>query len=263
MWLDEARKLALKIPNPIGKLWQKMDADHAERDLSVLREYDIPIVPTRIHKEACALMADNTRQQVEMVLEQPLLNPSHPIAYRELMHCQKVRDFIIEMLRKGEAIYQEKDLGLDLLGGKAFLLPFVALNPFQRKMNAEVSNFLVADGAIQTPDAWIQDDRRKRDLYSHSLYNRRRGNTIAEAGDIRLCDVRLFDFDRKGCFDRGMAYTLRQLREVQFAALWSILETLGIKPEIDFETRVQRLARALVLRATPKMRAYAEATAGG
>jgi hypothetical protein len=259
VWLDEVRKLAHKIPHPLGKLWQKMDARHAERDLGILQEYDIPIVPTRVHGESTLLLADQTRKNATMVLEQPLLRPSHAILYRDLMNFEKIRAFLLETVRKGEAMYHEKDLGLDLLGGKAFFLAFPALNPLKKKMEAEVSNLLIADQNIQTPEAWIQNDRRKIRSLVVSAFDRRKGTTIAKEGEIRLCDVRLFDFDRgPGFYGRNLTLLLRQIHQTQYAALWSLLESFGIKPEIKFETRFQQLARMLIQQATPKMRAFAE-----
>ena len=259
VWLDETRKLAHKLPHSLGRLWQKMDAPHAERDLAVFQEYGIPIVPTRVHGESSVLLFDQTRKDTEMVLEQPLLRPSHPVLYRELMYCASVRDFVLEMLRKGEAICRERNLGMDLMGGKAYLLPFFALNPFKRTMEAEVGNLLVAEQTIQIPEAWLQDDRRKKDSLTGSRYDRRRGNAIVQTGDIRLCDVRLFDFDHSDRFcGRSMAHLLRKIHEAQYATLWSILESFGIKPDIDFETRLQMMVRLLVQRATPKLRACAE-----
>ncbi len=253
------RKLAHKIPHPFGKWWQKMDPAHAERDLSVLQKYEIPIVPTRIYGEACTVLANQTRQNTTLVLEQPLLQPSHPIFYRDLMRFERIRNFLHDIVRKGEAIYQEEDLGLDLLGGKAFKLLFPALNPFRRKIPGEVRNLLVADQTIQMPDAWIQNDRRKIRAAISPHFDRRKSDTIAKEGDIRLCDVRLFDFDRgEGWYGRNLARTLRSIHEIQYATLWSILEGFGIKPEIDFETRLQRMVRQLVQHATPKLRAYAE-----
>jgi hypothetical protein len=252
------RKLAHKIPHSLGRFWQKMDVRHAKRDLRVLQEYGIPVVPTRLRGETSLLFEDQTVQDTELVLEQPLLQPSHPVLYRELMHSEIVRQLVLDILRKGEAIYREKDLGLDLMGGKAYMLPFLALNPFTRKMNAEVSNLLVADQTIETPEAWIQNDRRRLSSVITPLYDRRKGDTIVRKGDIRLCDVRLFDFDRDGLSGYGVALALRRIREVQYAALWSILENFGIKPEINFETRLQMMVRSLVRHATPKLRAYAE-----
>ena len=252
------RKLAHKIPHSLGRFWQKMDVRHAKRDLQVLQEYEIPVVPTRLRGETSLLLDDQTQQDTELVLEQPLLQPSHPVLYREMMNSEIVRNLVLEILRKGEAIYRERDLGLDLMGGKAYMLPVSALNPFKRKMNAEVSNLLVADQTIQTPEAWIQNDRRRLRSVINLLHDRRRDNTIVRKGDIRLCDVRLFDFEREGLCGRGVAMALRRIREVQYAALWSIMESFGIKPEIDFETRLQMMVRRLVQHATPKLRAFAE-----
>jgi hypothetical protein len=261
VWLDEARKLAHKIPHSLGRLWQKMEVRFAERDLGVLQEYDIPIVPTRVHGESTLLLADLTRRETEMVLEQPLLRPSHPMSYGDLFHDEIKRSFLLEMVRKGEALYREKGLGLDLLGGKAVFLTFPALNPFRKKMEAEVGNLLIADQDIQTPEAWVQNDRRKIRSLVGSGFDRRKSNAIAKEGEIRLCDVRLFDFDQgPGLYGRNLALLLRQIHRGQYAALWTLLEGFGIKPEIKFETRFEQWVRALIRQATPKMRAMAEET---
>lgn len=261
VWMDEMRKLAHKIPNSLGQLWQKMDLAHAQRDLEVLQDYEVPIVPTRLHGEVEVVFVDKTRQNARVVLEQPLLEQSHPVFYRDLMYFEKIRAFLLEMVRKGEAIYKEKDLGLDLLGGKAFKLVFPALNPFKQKMKAEVSNLLIADQVIKTPEAWRLDDRRKSQNLISPGFERRKSNDIVTKGDIRLCDVRLFDFDRgEGWYGRNLVAVLRRIHEFQYATLWALLETFGVKPEIDFETRLQLMVRHLVRHATPKMRAYAEAS---
>lgn len=248
VWLDKARGVVRKIPSKFGTLWQKMHPDFAERDLKVLRDNNVPLVPTEVLPEAEVFLAGETRSRVDYVLEQPLYEASHSMTFGDMLHNDKYRDELLEFTRKGMEIRKKEGLGLDLLGGKAFKLVGPALNPMVSSMPAEIANLLVADGTITVNRDW-------------SDYGIAKGDVIAREGDVKQCDTRLFDFDREGGFrNKLLRCLLLKNQDVQDTTLWTLLESFGKKAEFDREkTRLRRMVRRLVEHAIPKMRTYAEA----
>ena len=248
VWFDRARGLVRKTPTNFGKLWQKMHADYAERDLNIMQESGIPLVPTEIHREAEVCLAGQTRTRVEYVLEQPLYADSHEMTYGDLLHNKKHLQKLLELARIGQDIRAKKDLGLDILGGKAIKLVPSALNPRVKAMPAQIGNLLVADSTITATRDWPK-------------FGIKKGGIIANDGDVRHCDPRLYDFNgRGGLRGKILHCLLLKFQDVQDTVLWSILASFDIKSEFDLEmTRLRRLVRRLVEHATPKMRAYAEA----
>lgn len=250
VWLDKAKGVVRKIPSQFGQWWQKMHPDFAERDLKVLRDNNVPLVPTEVHHEPEILLADETRSRVDYVLEQPLYEDSHSMTFGDMLHNDKYRDELLEFTRKGMDIRRKEGLGLDLLGGKTFKLVAPALNPKVKEMPADVANLLVADGTITANRDW-------------SDYGISKGDVIARVGDVKQCDTRLFDFDREGGLkNKLLKCLLLKNQDVQDTALWTLLESFGKKVEFDREkTWLRRRIRQLVEHAIPKMQAYAEIAA--
>jgi len=247
VWLDRAMGVVHKIPSAFGQMWQKMNPDFAERDLEAMKETGIPVVPTEVYRNAEVIFAEQDRARVKYVLEQPLYESSHPLTYSDLTHNQSYRKQLLEIMRIGKEIRAKYNLGLDLLGGKIFKLLGPVLNPFKKSVPAEINNLLVADNEITTSRDWSEFGIRKGDL-------------IAQPGEIKLCDTRMYDFDHPGLKGAGVRRLLMAAQDAQDCANWSVLESFGLKAEFDFErTRFTRLTRYIMKIALPKMQAYAEA----
>lgn len=248
VWLDKARGLVRKIPSKFGEFWQKMHPDFAERDLRVMKESDVPLVPTVVRREADVCVAGQARARVGYVLEQPLYKDSHSMTYADLLHSDRYRSELLEFARMGREIREKNGLGFDLLGGKTFKLFGPALNPFRRKMPAEVANLLVADSTIIAQKDWPEFDIKT-------------GDVIAKEGEVRQCDTRMYDFERDNRFkERAIRSILLKIQDLQDAVIWSILRTFGYNDEFGLEkTKFRRMIRRLMEHTIPKMVAYAEA----
>ena len=248
VWLDKARGLVRKIPSKFGALWQKMHPDFAERDLEIMMAQGVPLVPTIVRREADVCVVGQTRSRVNYVLEQPLCNDSHSMTYADMLHSDRYRNELLEFARKGREIRTKNGLGFDLLGGKALKLIGPALNPFRKKMPAEVANLLVADSDIVAQKDW-------------PTFNLEAGDVIAREGEVRQCDTRMYDFERDNRLsERAIRSILLKIQDLQDAVVWALLRTFGYKDEFGLDkTRFRRMARKLVEHARPKMIAHAEA----
>jgi hypothetical protein len=247
VWLDRDSGVVRKIPSSFGRFWQKMHPDFAQRDLSVMQSSGIPVVPTAIHRNAEVIYAEQTREYVSYVLEQPLYESSHPLTYSDLLHNPKYRKYLLEIMRIGREIREKYNLGLDLLGGKIVKLFGPVLNPLKKSMPAEINNLLVADNNIVTNQDWTDFGVKKDELF-------------AQKGEVRLCDTRMYDFDRQGFKGNSLKKVLLLAQDAQDCANWSLLKHFGLKAEFDFESnRVRRMVAYLMSLAIPKMQSYAEA----
>jgi hypothetical protein len=211
-----------------------------------MQKSGIQVVPTEVYPDAEVVYADQTRARAEYVLAQPLFETSHPLSYSDLLHNPKYRKYLLEIMRIGREIRERYNLGLDLLGGKIVKLFGPVLDPRRKSMPAEINNLLVADNTIITKKDW-------------SAFGIKKDDSIAQKGEIMLCDTRMYDFDRQGFKGNGVKSVLLTAQDAQDCANWSLLEHFGLKPEFDFEkTRIRRMIRYLMGLALPKMQAYAE-----
>ncbi|MBN2096549.1 hypothetical protein JW752_04110 [Candidatus Peregrinibacteria bacterium] len=280
VWLDKARGLVRKIPSRFGRIWQKMHPDFAERDLSIMRDMEVPLVPTEIRPQVEVSYLKRVRRFVgsvfshetaassplgedgkmvhedaSYVLEQPLFADSHSMTYADLLNNGRYLQELLDFARMGLEIRAKTGLGFDLLGGKTFKLIGPALNPRVKAMPAEVANLLVADRPIMAQRDWPG-------------YNIKAGSVIAREGEVRQCDTRMYDLrGDKGIFfcdtfrEKATRAILVKIQDLQDAVLWSVLRSLnkGIQDEFGLErTAVRRMAKKLVEHATPKMIAGAE-----
>lgn len=258
VWMNSRTGIVTKIPSELGQVWQDMRPEAVERDLSIMQEFGVPTVRTRLFGPQTvsysdnALISDETRTQAKYVLKQPLISPSHAMSYADLLHDQRHRDTLLELVLQGDAIKEKYGLGLDLLGGQGFRLVGPALNPRIKAMRADVGNLLVADKIVSTNGDWTRQTREP-------------SRPVAQKGEALLCDTRLMPIgEGNGWKDRLLAPIMRKNREFQDAALWAVLESLGVSQRIvqardRFNTTFKRLVRKLTLHATPKMIAGAEA----
>ncbi len=283
VWLDRERGVVSKIPSKLGRVWQIMTPEAAEWELDVLKTFDIPIVPTEVVRaqmvsytekfrkaigmglsERVVNKADleahyfsekdresyfEVRKKVRYVLRQPLIEPSHAMNYGDLLHNEALRAFILELMQKGEQIREDYCLGLDMLGGKAYKLFLHAAAPFKRKMKGDISNLLIPGENILLNENGSGESEKPNRL-------------IAEKDKPVLCDVRLMPVgDAKGCYRKTLTPLIKKNFDLQYAALWSLLEDLGVDPnmiQVDkrFNTRFKRFVRWFYHRyGSPKMRA--------
>lgn len=251
VWLDEEGGIVRKAPNLFGKIWQIMQAEFAKRDIRIMQEAGIPLVPTEVYDGPMVSVAGEVRDDVAYVLEQPFCGSTHKMTYADLEHFKDRRDQFADIVRAGMDIRARHDLGLDVLGGRAaeFLPP--ALNPGVRAMPAEMGNLLVVDENIVAKKEWPDSGVKE-------------GGLIASQGSVLHCDTRLYDWNRgKGMRDRILRRILIRVQDVQDTVLWAILRSFeGYKIEYDLEaTRLRRIIQRLVEHAIPKMRRYAEMAA--
>jgi len=246
VWLDRVNGLVRKIPSAFGKVWQKMHPDYAERDFGIQRESELSPAITEIKPYIDVSYAGRNRERVNYLLNQPAYEPSHPLSYADILFYQKFREYLLEAMRKGREIREKYNIGLDLLGGKIVKLFGPVLDPRRKSMPAEINNLLVADDVIITKKDW-------------PAFGVKKGEPIAQKGDIILCDTRMYDFNRQGFTGNAIKKVLLAGQDAQDCANWSLLEHFGLKAEFDFEmTRVRRMVRYLMRLAIPKMQAYAE-----
>ncbi|MFH0820524.1 MAG: hypothetical protein V1908_02000 [Candidatus Peregrinibacteria bacterium] len=196
--------------------------------------------------------ARKTRKSVNYVLKQPLFEPAHPMTFGDLMRCRKYRDLVYRCVCASEEMLQdsEEQRGVDLLGGKSFILILHTLNPFCRAMRAEVSNLMVADERITTEEDWGEDFPLS-------------DGVVAEAGEVRLIDTGLYKLAPKPGFLSWLKIKiLKNIQEFQNGALWSIVDSFG-EQEVSkerFNSVPRKIARFLFGIALPKMRRGAEET---
>jgi len=249
VWLDRANGVVRKIPSSFGQFWQKMHPDYAQRDLSAMLESGIPVVPTEIHRNAEVIYdAERTREHVSYVLEQPLYESSHPLTFADLSHNPRYRKYLLDIMRIGKEIREKYNLGLDLLGGKIVKLFGPVLDPRRKSMPGEINNLLVADNTIVTTHDWTG-------------FGLTKDEPIAQKGEAKLCDTRMYDFDQDDKFKgRNIKAALTSAMDAQETVNWSLLEHFGMKAEFDFEkNRIRRMMKYIMGLALPKLQAYAEA----
>jgi len=254
VWLNGKTGIVSKIPSELGQVWQNMTPDAVEKDLGIMDEFGIPIVDTRVYGPQTVSFTDEaseTRKQAKYVLKQPFIDPAHTMTYADLLHFEKHRTALLELMHQSEAIKNERGLGLDLLGGKGFDLIRPALDPRIKTMRADVGNLLVPEEDIQTNGSWAE----------HAV---RANGFVAKKGEALLCDTRLMPIGESGsCYERMLAPVMQKNRDFQDAALWATMEGLGVdqnvvRPDERFNTGFKRLVRKLALHAKPKMVAEAE-----
>lgn len=250
VWMDKARGLVHKIPSRFGQLWQKMHADYAERDLAVMRESGISVIPTEIYPEAEVEIAGKTRSRVSYLMEQQFYENADELSFADMAHYQKYRDVVYELACIGLEMRRCQGLGLDMMGGKAFTLIWPALNPMEDEMDPRISNLLKASSDVRATKDWPE-------------FGIKQGEIVAREGEVQHCDTRLFDFDHgKGLRGRLLRCLLLRDQEVQDTAIWTLLESFGYKLKFNTEKNfLRRRIRDLFLHALPKMQAYAEASA--
>jgi len=247
VWLNRTTGVVHKIPSPFGQFWQKMHPDYAKRDLNAMKETGVPIVPTELYPNAEVIYVGKTREHVSYVLKQPLYESSHPLTFSDLFHNWKYRQYLLDIMRMGNEIRKKYNLGLDLVGGKAAKLLYPTLDPRRKTMPVEINNLLVADDTIVTTQDWPGCGVTKDE-------------PIAQKGEVRMCDSRMYDFDRQGPKGDGIKTILLAVQDAQDCANWSILKYFGLKAEFDFEkNHIRRMIRYIMSLALPKMQAYAEA----
>jgi len=175
------------------------------------------------------------------------------MTFADLFHLQKYRDILMELMRQREQIKEWHGVGLDLRGGQGFRLVGPALSPLVRRMQAGVGNLLIAEDEIKTNGSWKKQTGEAE-------------KTVAQKGDVLLCDTRLMPIGKKtrSFHDTLFAPILRLNEALQDAVLWTTLETLGGNPNIvriaqRCDTPFKRLVRKIVMSAKPKMIAEAQA----
>lgn len=245
VWLDRNRGVVRKVLSDLGRLWQTVDSECAERDYWLMQEVHIPVVLTEILANCCANI-EGSRRRFTYILQQPLFENSHPLTYADLLDFRQHREKLFEIVSAGQQIRRKFNLGLDLLGGKALTLIPNALNPMVPSMEGAISNLLVADEEIRTTCAWPDDGVKI-------------GEVIAKKGDLVQCDTRMYDFNREGITGEMTKMLLLKLQDAQDSALWTILESLGYVGNFDFQKTIsRRMSRAAIMRAVPKMIRHAE-----
>lgn len=248
VFIDRVRGRVFKIPHWLSDLWQENDDGEPERDLEEMRNSGIEIVPTEVHRNAVVDIAGRGRTFVSYLLEQELYESSHEMSFADMFHHQKYRDIVHEQACIGLDMKAREKLGLDLLGGKTFTLVPKAISPSVKGMDARVANLLVAESSVFASRDW-------------SDYGIKEGDIIAKEGDVRHCDTRLIDLNAKVGFLGKLRRCIRfKDQEVQDTAMWTLLESFDYKLKYNTQkTAFRRQIRFLLLKALPKMRAYAEA----
>lgn len=232
-----------KTKHVFGDVWQ---TNEAERDLKAMQESGVDVVPTDILHNALVRNGGEARERVTYVLRQPYL-ASHPLTYADLYHNTDFQRQLLDFFLKGQEIRVRHDLGFDLLGGQILKMVGPIINPFEDSINPEVSNLLVPDtdvvAKINLPKSGVKE-----------------GDVIARKGQIKQCDTRMYDFDRRGVRGRLIKAILLKMQDAQDSALSSLLASFNFKTKFDTEkTRIRRMVKTLLERALPKMRAAAEA----
>lgn len=131
----------LKVPCRFQYGWQHMTAEFAQRDLRILEEYDIPTLETTLIPEDAnprgAIIflirelrkRDAVRQflkdqitpqiQVPYVLRQRKVERLSGVSYEDLKDSS-IRDQVIALRKRADALYNERKLCLDLIGWSVF-----------------------------------------------------------------------------------------------------------------------------------------------
>lgn len=236
----------LKIPRPWMSRWNRMELETAEEDRDMLDEFEIKRVPTQIlggYEIQDLDTLEQLRQRLSYVLKQPYIYPSREMSYGDLLHFDRYRLDLLELMRRAEGLFAKYDRGVDLLGGVSYADIPSALNSSVETMETTVANLL-----IPSAEAW--------DQYDNPDFGEGCVDFFVEP---LLCDVRLHNYDHGDSkIGRLHSWSLRQVHHFQYGILWTLLEDLGIEPDIDFETRAGRMGRNLAYLAIPKLRKAAE-----
>ncbi len=254
VWMDGERGLVFKVPNTFGKVWQKMSAEKAQRDLESMQRAGVKFIPQETRGNALVRnggdICERTRYcTIQILYGMP--NPhasqqSHALTYVDLYHDVAMQRQLLEFFLQGQEIRERDGLGFDMLGGQILSMVPSIVSPFAKEINPKVSNLLVADTDIVSIS----------DLHVAGV---KKGDIIAKKGEVMQCDTRMYDFDRKGVVGRAIRSVLLKLQDAQDSTISSVLESFNFKTGFDTDrTWVRRMVKTLFERALPKMRAYAE-----
>ncbi len=246
VWLDGEKGLVHKIPSTFGRVWQVMNAEAAERDLDLMRQSGVLVVPTEIHADVLVQNGTQVRDQVAYLLRQPLFEGAHSLTYADLYHSEDLQRQLYELFLQGQEIRARHKSGFDMLGGQILkMFPPVA-DPRMEPINPEIANLLVPQSDITA----------KTDLPQLGI---NKGDTIAKEGVIEQCDTRMYNLDRTGLKGRILTKILSRIQEAQDTSLSALLESFGFETQFDAEANVvRRFIKYLFDKAIPKMRLYAE-----
>lgn len=253
-----------KFPTDSSLAWQVMTPEEAERDLAIQDEFGVKR-PVNVIDEAQTVEYEQYDERHRVILQirkwaeylagQPFVTPAHEAKYAELLFIKAIRDDLIEKMLQRDGIKRKYGLGLDLLGGQGFGLLRPALDPRVISMRASLGNLLVAEEDIETNGHWTERANGANGSNGH----------VAKKGEVLLIDNRLMPIGQRmrRPHDRILAPIMRRNEEFQDAALWTVLEGLGVdsnivRPDERFNNGFKRLVRRITQHATPKMIAGAE-----
>ena len=247
VWLDGEKGLVYKIPSTFGKLWQVMSAEAAERDLDLMRQSGVAVVPTEVHVDAVVQNGTFARGQVAYLLRQPLFEGAQALTYAALHHSEDLQRQLFDLFLQGQEIRAKYKSGFDMLGGQIAKMFPPVIDPRMRPINPVIANLLVPQSDITA----------KTDLPQLGI---NKGATIAKEGVIRQCDTRMYNLDRVGLKGRILTKILSRVQEAQDTSLSALLESFGFETKFDTEANaVRRFIGYIFNKAIPKMRLYAEA----
>jgi len=191
-----------KKKHKFGDVWQ---TNEAQRDLEAMQKRGVSVVQTEVVRNALVQNGGATRERVSYVLRQPYLE-SHALTFADLHHYEELRRQLLDFFLQGQEIREKDDLGFDMLGGQIVTLVPPIINPFKDQINPKVSNLLVPDAditaRINMPNIGVKE-----------------GDMIARKGEIRQCDTRMYDFDRRGVKGNVLKQILLKLQDAQDSAL--------------------------------------------
>lgn len=258
VFMDEEERLVWKFPGP-RSFFKDKDPNAVRRGLDIQASYNTPIIETLVKDPqivSCLdvrnATAEKTRKLVEYLLLQPMDAPAHEMTYSDLYHSDRYKEALRELVLIRKEIERVHGLGLDILGGQGFGLIKPALDPRVKAMPAALGNVLVSDDDVYTNDFWAAHTEGSNGL-------------VASKGGVRLCDTTLMPTG-KGTSprDRLFAPAMEANDKVQTVILDELLKSLGVEmptasTKKHSDTKPERLAKWVLKKAIPKMRAYAEA----
>jgi len=177
----------------------------AQRDLTILYQYNVPHVPTECFG-AAVLVAGESRRRVNYLLRQPFMANPEVMGYFTINPARA--DAIAALLEIRHRIFQEEKLGLDLVGFEAFKDLLRAV--WQR-----------VGGALHP----VHIDPRLYNLVVPHQSMAREGFAPLPPDQIVLTDVRLLDLNDGS----RLGNMKRLMHDIQTGAVAALLERLGRK----------------------------------
>ncbi len=179
----------IKVPHLFGQLWQKQEPEHFERCTKILAAYGIRAIQTTVVRNCSLTLPNGTVQEKPFVLESPYFENlnEEKIGFDDMLDEEKgpkILRGMLEIIRKATKIYEEEQLGLDLVGGPIY---GEILNGLKQNVILELSKHLPAS-LQQKVRASINGLDIKVD------------NLIDHEGELLISDIGLWDLSKDGKF---------------------------------------------------------------